>query len=76
MELPSSLQFRACQHLEAPYSWRCFTESLHRLALPPTLAPARFDAGRRGLPSRFVRQPFQAAATLSEGFSTERFRSA
>ena len=27
------------------------------LALPPTLAPARVDAGRRGLPSRFVRQP-------------------
>ncbi len=27
-------------------------------ALPPTITPARFDAGRRGLPSRFVRQPF------------------
>jgi hypothetical protein len=46
------------------------------LALPPTLAPAHVDAGRRGLPSRFVRQPLQAAATLSEGFSTERYRSA
>lgn len=27
------------------------------LAMPPTLAPAHVDAGRRGLPSRFVRQP-------------------
>ena len=28
------------------------------LAMPPTLAPAHVDAGRRGLPSRFIHQSY------------------
>jgi hypothetical protein len=28
------------------------------LAMTLTLAPTRFDAGRRGLPSRFIHQPY------------------
>ena len=50
-------------------------ESSHMLAMPLTLAPVHFDAGRPDLASRFDQQPY-GCGYIVRGLSTVRYQNA